>query len=324
MKSSFFFAIFILANFAFSNAQYDFFDNYVKNFLKNIFQNNNGRGSSSSGSTPSRNQLPDQRPPSCECSMKNDDRIINGKESEFVPWIVSLGYVFKKSSGEIKYSHFCGGAIISKIHILTAGHCLKDLSKSSMSNYLARIGITDLNERVTRENTVQWKDFKINEKYVRNHEDNNNDIGIITLQKPIDLRNGRVRAACLDFSNNYPAYLSLSGWGRTNVFGKHNQTENVALPNKLMQLDMKEDKQKSTNYIISAVGKNKNSGTCSGDSGSPLQAVSPRRVSVVGLVSYGVSNKDGVFCLANTGFVRLGAHKQFIESTIGDRNFCRA
>lgn len=86
---------------------------------------------------------------------------------------------------------------------------------------------------------------------------------------------------------------------------------------------MKEDKQKSTNSIISAVGKAKNSGTCSGDSGSPLQSVSARKVTVVGLVSYGISNKDGIFCLSNTGFVRLKAHQRFIEDNLGPENFCR-
>ena len=109
-----------------------------------------------------------------------------------------------------------------------------------------------------------------------------------------------MKPACLDFTNNYSSFLSLSGWGRTTPFGKHNQT-GATLPTKLLQLDMSEDKGRSTDYIISAVGKAKNSGTCSGDSGSPLQSVSPRKVSIVGLVSYGISNKEGVFCLSNTG-----------------------
>lgn len=78
-----------------------------------------------------------------------------------------------------------------------------------------------------------------------------------------------------------------------------------------------------TDHIIIAVGKRKNSGTCSGDSGSPLQSVSPRRTSVVGLVSYGISNNEGLFCLSNTGFVRLKAHARFIEDYVGQQNFCR-
>ena len=66
---------------------------------------------------------------------------------------------------------------------------LKDLAKSALPNLLARYGITDLNEKVTSSNTVQWEDFTINQKYVNDNEDNDNDIGIVKLKKPIDLRN---------------------------------------------------------------------------------------------------------------------------------------
>lgn len=143
---------------------------------------------------------------------------------------------------------------------------LKDLSKSALPNLLVRYGITDLNEKITSSNTVQWEDFTINQKYVHDNEDNDNDIGVVKLKKPIDLLNGRAKIACLDFSNDYSSFLSLSGWGRTTPFGRHNQT-GATLPTELLQLDMKEDKQKSTNNIISAVGRARNSGTCSGDSG---------------------------------------------------------
>lgn len=47
-----------------------------------------------------------------------------------------------------------------------------------MNNYLIRYGITDLNEKITKDNTIQWKDFVVNEKYLKDTDDNNNDIGI--------------------------------------------------------------------------------------------------------------------------------------------------
>ena len=51
-----------------------------------------------------------------------DNRIINGKKSDLIPWLVSLGYVFKDKSGNIKYSHFCGGMIANEMTLITAGH----------------------------------------------------------------------------------------------------------------------------------------------------------------------------------------------------------
>lgn len=92
---------------------------------------------------------------------------------------------------------------------------LKDLSKSAIPNLLARYGITDLNEKVTLQNTVRWDDFKINQKYVQDPEDNDNDIGVVKLEKRIDLKNGKAKAACLDFTDEYSSFLSLSGWGKT-------------------------------------------------------------------------------------------------------------
>jgi len=302
---------------ALSLGQYDFFDNYVKNFLKNVFSG----GRSRTPSSTSGKDAQDLRPQVCDCSFRNDNRIINGRKSELIPWLVSLGYVFKSGS-TVKYNHFCAAAILNERTLLTAGHCLKDLTMSAIPNLLARFALTNLNDAVTSQNTVPWLEFKIHQKYIEDPENNDNDIGIVKLAKPIDLRNSRAKAACLDFTNEYSSFLSLSGWGRTTPFGRHNQT-GATLPNELLQLDMKEEKAKSTESIISAVGKAKNSGTCSGDSGSPLQSVSARKVTVVGLVSYGISNKDGIFCLSNTGFVRLQAHRRFIEDYVGAENFCR-
>lgn len=80
-----------------------------------------------------------------------------------------------------------------------------------MKNYLVRYGITDLNEKITRENTVQWANFEINQEYILEDENNDNDIGLVKLRNPINLGNTRARPACLDFGNDYSSYLSLSG-----------------------------------------------------------------------------------------------------------------
>lgn len=50
-----------------SLAQYDFFDNYVKNFLKNVFSGGRGR----TPSATSGRDVPDLRPQVCDCSFRN-------------------------------------------------------------------------------------------------------------------------------------------------------------------------------------------------------------------------------------------------------------
>lgn len=56
---------------------------------------------------------------------------------------------------------------------------MKDLKRESVSNYLIRFGLTDLNEKITRENTIQWADFTVNEKYISESDNNDNDIGML-------------------------------------------------------------------------------------------------------------------------------------------------
>ncbi|OQV15041.1 hypothetical protein BV898_10800 [Hypsibius exemplaris] len=57
------------------------------------------------------------------------DAIISGQQvrPHKYPFVVSLQLHVEVKSGERNY-HFCGGSLISSVHILTAAHCLADNS----------------------------------------------------------------------------------------------------------------------------------------------------------------------------------------------------
>lgn len=82
--------ILLLNLLALSFGQYDFFDDYVKKFIRNLFSggrgsSNNGSGSGSSRNpniTPGRN-VPDLRPQTCDCSFRNGLCVLNNKIAFF-------------------------------------------------------------------------------------------------------------------------------------------------------------------------------------------------------------------------------------------------
>ena len=63
-------------------------------------------------------------------------RIVKGDEAEpnSFPWMASLKHI----RNNIVYEHFCAGSLVYEKYILTAAHCLTDLSKE---NFVVVLGI---------------------------------------------------------------------------------------------------------------------------------------------------------------------------------------
>ncbi|CAL8074733.1 unnamed protein product [Orchesella dallaii] len=249
------------------------------------------------------------------------DRIIGGTAvlPGSHPWMARLGVVLPEED-VIRFP--CSGSIINDRYILTAAHCFK-LGK------LTKIRLAETDEDVYEECIeVGMNDTLCQE--VEDHEPetiiihpnytgnvgSENDIALIRLKKPVhNLSSPFTRPVCLPFIDEFHLpdlentavsstgaknLLSIQGWGkesnedttgttqlrevfvplRSNAFCRHVfQTANLEI---------------SDNQLCA--GGNKNKGSCSGDSGSPLLLHSypldkkgGMRMFQIGVVSYGRS-----------------------------------
>jgi len=113
-----------------------------------------------------------------------------------------------------KYSHACGGAIISKWQILTAAHCIYGIP---ISEWLILAGTSNVSNPDPDANDIQVSQvlyMKIHEKY-RNHE-YHHDFAIVTLKEPFDFMPKNVGFVKLESHLDLPRageICQVAGWG---------------------------------------------------------------------------------------------------------------
>ncbi|XP_045489522.1 chymotrypsin-2-like [Pieris rapae] len=208
-----------------------------------------------------------------------EGRVVGGTDAPdgALPYQVSLQH------SDYNNFAFCGGAIISDRFILTAAHCLQDVSAKDVS---VLAGTNNKNSGGTR-----YKVDKIinHEKYTA--RPNVNDIALLRTTEKIQFTE-KVKAIEIATEDPKPGdKCKLSGWG----FTTQNQRNS---PNKLQWLDVKimSDKdcknsdlkrfEKSfpvTDNHICTLNKD-GEGTCQGDSGGSLACENKS----VGIVSWNI------------------------------------
>eukprot|EP00095_Tigriopus_kingsejongensis_P012216 maker-scaffold927_size80360-snap-gene-0.28 protein:Tk12216 transcript:maker-scaffold927_size80360-snap-gene-0.28-mRNA-1 annotation:"serine proteinase" len=225
---------------------------------------------------------------SCGLNAKRfQTKIVGGRDADKDewPWLVAM---IRPTTSADSTGQFCGGALISDQHVVTAAHCVVPFTKDQIT---IRVGEYDFKEK---EESLS-SDFQV--ESINSHADYSsrtfeNDIAIIKLDKPIT-RNRSVYPICLptperDYTNTR---ANVVGWG-TIYFGGPTAT-------KLQEISIRvwDNQQCAANYgklnrdvtnsMMCAGDDGKDA--CQGDSGGPLNCLNSNngRWELCGVVSWG-------------------------------------
>eukprot|EP00096_Caligus_rogercresseyi_P010125 TRINITY_DN357_c0_g2_i1.p1 TRINITY_DN357_c0_g2~~TRINITY_DN357_c0_g2_i1.p1 ORF type:complete len:531 (-),score=72.03 TRINITY_DN357_c0_g2_i1:202-1656(-) len=228
--------------------------------------------------------------------MEHDLKIVNGwpaSKHEW-PWIAALF-----NSGR----QFCGGSLISKNHILTAAHCVVQMTRMDVSNLEVRLGDHDIKDAFDTEVVVR----KV-KKIVRHKGFSSqtlwNDVALVFLSEPVEYGD-TIKPICLDTSDDLYEQndtATVVGWGSI----KEKGPQPSVLQEVTLRLWSNEKCNETygdsspagiTEHMICAGKQGKDS--CSGDSGGPMMKAKGDKWFQIGIVSWGIgcgkSHYPGVY-----------------------------
>ncbi|XP_055344002.1 chymotrypsin B-like [Paramacrobiotus metropolitanus] len=274
-----------------------------------------------------------------DISFTAGSRIVGGQEAAEGAWPFIVALLL--DNGEEYYpSQFCGGSIIRRQWIATAGHCLADMENDEIVRRVrVVIGVNNL-EDAMRNTSKVLRVVKVVKHPSYDKRTTNNDVALLKLEKQLNF-DSKVQPICLpthdahdtrlaanvDYSTGRKACF-VAGWGLlreqeqlgsrapgTTIGGGSNRLSQVAV-------DMFTDRECTqylakvgityTDKMICLGFPQGGADSCQGDSGGPLVCKDKDgHWELSGIVSYGVgcarANLPGVY----TNVYNL---KSFIDS----------
>jgi len=200
------------------------------------------------------------------------------------PWMAAL---LKGGGAQRPWEHFCGGALITIQHVLTAAHCLVNMKPGEILVRLAEHDLTRPDESASRDVRVS----ALTTHY--NYSDDApyaNDIAVVRLRNAVLLL-ADIRPICLPplgemFVNKS---ATVTGWGTTSFGGPMSdvlqEVRVGVLPPENCWLRSGGPLAPNSTMCAGQMGKD----SCQGDSGGPLMHELPQggRWALLGVVSGG-------------------------------------
>ncbi|KAG8182623.1 hypothetical protein JTE90_009986 [Oedothorax gibbosus] len=227
-------------------------------------------------------------------------RIIGGEDAIYgeFPFLVSI-----RLGGNMFGQHHCGGAILKKLWILTAAHCVTGFTAKQFTVRVGEFNLTHQDEAEV--------DYKV-EKIILHPElykpkRYNNDIALLKLKKPVEYGDYSIPTCLPNIDEDFTGMKAvIMGWGFVEENSRYRSTRlqktgvNVLSRNEC-QSWFTEAKKKVTFHRGQLCAGHKEGGkdSCQGDSGGPLTVKKMDRYFVVGVVSAGIGcgrpNLPGVY-----------------------------
>jgi trypsin len=216
-------------------------------------------------------------------------RAVVGGTAATAPWVVSLKQVTKTGSTLV-----CTGAVLDPLHVLTAGHCVFDLSGAvaDPSALSVRAGISNYATPAAgdAEQDRGVSSFRVHPGFVYSAGVSADDVAVLALTGPLDLSTPQVQAAPLPSGGTlYPAQATVlvAGFGR-----ESNGAADGSLNGFTATVDPQGECGSFSNQVvpyadaIAFCAAGPSSAVCNGDSGAPLVTADAAHV-IVGIVSAG-------------------------------------
>uniref|UniRef100_A0A224YKP5 Tick serine protease n=1 Tax=Rhipicephalus zambeziensis TaxID=60191 RepID=A0A224YKP5_9ACAR len=222
------------------------------------------------------------------------EAVVNGMSARphQFPWVVFLELHFPSLKTR------CGGSIITKRHVLTAAHCTIQGDTEIVAIYVI-YGHADISRGARVRVAKLLRHQKYDDKLIFN------DIAILLVEKPF--RYGvEVKPICFPTKplNAYNKNAVIAGWGKLSEFGNtsdHLQFTIVKIqPNEVCEKLYTDSYRKDITYCAF----HNDTGSCFGDSGSPLFMQADKgRYTQVGIVSHGFSCESPIVYAKVEGFI---------------------